>query len=444
MKLMVPQLDLDQQKGFAADIDIFKRKDFGERLATLIENADDHPVIALNSGWGEGKSTFIKMWQGYLEHERPTKLKTVYFDAFKNDYQKDPFLALAAEIYNLLDCKDSKRKAEFKKMAASAAKSLMRGAIKIGIKAATAGLVDGTEAEDAVRDFSALLSEQVDEIIAEKLKNVEKDRLALDTFREYLAEITHEIGKGKPVIFIIDELDRCRPDFALELLEQIKHLFSVKGLTFLLITNRTQLEESIRSKYGSGVNATNYLHKFINLWMSLPKKTINTRDYREVFIDYALHKMMNDQEKILLTESLDVIKDLAVFHTLSLREIERMLAYFAIIQNLTASKNYNENYQNLIAIICFIAANKPELLLNLESLDHQELFNELGLNHIDEKSKYNSLYNLKIYIKFDLADEKTKDLMIENREIRMPGFRRYTEGDLKIIAGWLSEISTGY
>lgn len=122
MKLMVPQLDLDQKKGFAADIDIFKRKDFGERLANLIENADDHPVIALNSGWGEGKSTFIKMWQGYVEHERSTKLKTIYFDAFKNDYQKDPFLALAAEIYTLLDDKDSKEKIAFKNMATSAAK----------------------------------------------------------------------------------------------------------------------------------------------------------------------------------------------------------------------------------------------------------------------------------------------------------------------------------
>ena len=444
MKLLVPQLELDQQKGFAADIDIFNRKDFGERLANLIENADDHPVIALNSGWGEGKSTFIKMWQGYVEQERPTKLKTIYFDAFKNDYQKDPFLALAAEIYTLLDDKDSKKKIEFRNMATSAAKSLMRGAIKIGIKAATAGLADGTEAEDLVRDFSALLSEQVDEIIAEKLKNVEEDRLALSKFREFLSHITNEIGHGKPVVFIIDELDRCRPDFALELLEQIKHLFSVSGLTFLLITNRTQLEETIRSKYGSGVNATNYLHKFINLWMSLPKKTINSRDYREVFIDYALHKMMNDKEKILLTESLDVIKDLAVFHALSLREIERMLAYFAIIQNLTALKSYSENYQSLIAVICFIAANKPELLLKLGSLDYQELFDEIGLNHIDEKSKYNSLYYLKIYIKFDLVDDTTKDLMIKNREIRMSGFRRHSDGDLKIIAGWLSEISTGY
>ncbi|WP_273024201.1 P-loop NTPase fold protein [Rheinheimera sp.] len=110
MKLMVPQLDLDQQKGFAADIDIFKRKDFGEHLANLIEHADDNPVIALDSGWGEGKSTFIKMWQGYVEHQRSTKLKTIYFDAFKNDYQKDPFLALASEIYALLDDKDSKKR----------------------------------------------------------------------------------------------------------------------------------------------------------------------------------------------------------------------------------------------------------------------------------------------------------------------------------------------
>ena len=442
MKLMVPQLDLDQQKGFAADIDIFKRKDFGEHLANLIEHADDNPVIALNSGWGEGKSTFIKMWQGYVEHQRPTKLKTIYFDAFKNDYQKDPFLALASEIYALLDDKDSKKKITFKNMATSAAKSLMRGAIKIGIKTATAGLADGTEVEDVVRDFSALLSEQVDEIIAEKLKNVEEDRLALSKFREYLSDITNEIGHGKPLVFIIDELDRCRPDFALELLEQIKHLFSVKGLTFLLITNRTQLEESIRCKYGIGVDANNYLHKFVSLWISLPDKPINYKDHREVFTSYALHKMMNEKEQVFLTETITILKDLATFHNLSLRQIERMLSYFAIIHNITAGKNYNDTYQNLIAITCYMAADRPDLLAKIKTISYEDLLSELRLNRIESDSKEVSLYYLKQLIKFDLADKIVRQQMIDDNLVPKNPFGRYSESDIRIIANWLSNIST--
>jgi predicted KAP-like P-loop ATPase len=95
MKLTLPPLQVKDDEGFSLS-DIFELKDFGSRLANLIENSNENLVLALDAQWGEGKSTFIKMWKGYLENYREKKLKTIYFDAFKNDYQKDPFLALAA------------------------------------------------------------------------------------------------------------------------------------------------------------------------------------------------------------------------------------------------------------------------------------------------------------------------------------------------------------
>ncbi len=101
MKITIPELKIEETEGFTKN-DIFGRKDFGERLANLIENTDDSLVLALDSQWGEGKTTFIKMWKGHVEHVRENKLKTIYFDAFANDYQKDPFLALISEIYEIL------------------------------------------------------------------------------------------------------------------------------------------------------------------------------------------------------------------------------------------------------------------------------------------------------------------------------------------------------
>lgn len=61
MKIVVPEVQISNECGFNPDIDIFKRKGFGERLANLVENSGGNPVIALDSGWGQGKSTFIKM-----------------------------------------------------------------------------------------------------------------------------------------------------------------------------------------------------------------------------------------------------------------------------------------------------------------------------------------------------------------------------------------------
>lgn len=101
MKLIAPPVEISEEAGFDPEIDIFGRRVFGEALLNLIRNTEDELVLALDAPWGgEGKSTFIKMWRGYLKsHE----VSCVYFDAFENDYQADPFLAISSEIYQLID-----------------------------------------------------------------------------------------------------------------------------------------------------------------------------------------------------------------------------------------------------------------------------------------------------------------------------------------------------
>ncbi len=183
MKILIPEIKIEETTGFDPNIDIFGRSDFGERLANLIESSDDNPVIALDAGWGEGKSTFIKMWRGYLAHQRDEKLKTIYFDAFENDYQKDPFVTLASEIYQLIEPDDEIGKKEFQEKAKSAIKSLTRGAIKIGVRTATAGLLDGSELDSVEKDLSNLAANQFDEMIKDKFSNSKKDKLALNNSR---------------------------------------------------------------------------------------------------------------------------------------------------------------------------------------------------------------------------------------------------------------------
>jgi len=109
MKLTPPKLEINQNEGFTTKNDIFNRKGFGERLANLVEQSNGNLVIALDAKWGEGKSTFIQMWRGHISTIRDSQIRNIYFDAFANDYQKEPFLALASEIYKLLDTDDEKK-----------------------------------------------------------------------------------------------------------------------------------------------------------------------------------------------------------------------------------------------------------------------------------------------------------------------------------------------
>ncbi len=319
MKLILPPLEIKDDEGFSSN-DIFDLKDFGARLANLVENSNENLVLALDARWGEGKSTFIKMWKGYLEHHREKKFKTIYFDAFKNDYQKDPFLALAAELYELIKNEPVVKKNLFKKKASKAIKSLARGALKIGVRAATVGALDGSIVDDIKENISDLMVDQADKVIAARLLNSSEDKSALEDFKKYLADLAHKEGGGNPIVFIIDELDRCRPDFALELIEQIKHLFSVKGIIFLLVLSRNQLEASVNNRYGKDVDASIYLHKFINLWLTLPRKTGQV-DHGSKYFKYSINQMLEGEEKIQNDIARQTLEDLVRINRPSYREI---------------------------------------------------------------------------------------------------------------------------
>lgn len=74
---------------------------------------------------------------------------------------------------------------------------------------------------------------------------------------------------GRPLVFIIDELDRCRPTFAIELLERVKHIFDIPDMVFVLGINRDELRSSIRSVYGE-IDADTYLRRFFDMEFLLP------------------------------------------------------------------------------------------------------------------------------------------------------------------------------
>lgn len=90
-------------------------------------------------------------------------------------------------------------------------------------------------------------------------------------------------------MLFVDELDRCRPDFAVNMLEIIKHTFNVKGVQFVLVTNTQQLRSSINHCYGETVDAQRYLDKFLKYSFSLPQvQGLNT--YQETSVSLSHYK----------------------------------------------------------------------------------------------------------------------------------------------------------
>ena len=91
------------------------------------------------------------------------------------------------------------------------------------------------------------------------------------TLLQDMAGTLSEAHVNRPLIVVIDELDRCRPSYAVELLEVAKHLFSVENIVFVLAVNRSELGHSIKALYGDGFDAEGYLRRFFDVDFQLPE-----------------------------------------------------------------------------------------------------------------------------------------------------------------------------
>ena len=374
MKLTVPPLEINPNEGFSTDKDIFEREKFGRNILNIIENINDELVLAIDAPWGEGKTTFIKMWRGMLSKEG---IQSIYFDAFENDYQEDSFLAIAAEIYSIIDDEEQEKKSQFKDKTVSALKTLGRVGLRIGIKTATAGFLDDTIFEDTktIKDVSKEASDLVDSYVSKRLENVKQDKKNLLEFKNSLDQLASSIGNDKPLIFIIDELDRCKPPFALAILENIKHLYSVKNIVFVLVMNRTQIEESVKCEYGSGVEASKYLQKFVHVWASLPKSKDEYKCDAEKYLLDCLNRMDFTVETQNQSEGIKVYKQLVVHYNLSLREIERSLTNYSLIHNIKRGR-LPLDYQVIQVYLSIIKVIKPGVyyrLSNNNNISYEEL-----------------------------------------------------------------------
>lgn len=416
MRLTLPPVEPTNNNGFGSKADIFSREAFGTQITNFILNTDENLVLALDSNWGQGKSTFIKMWKNY-NHSLSEPLNTIYFDAFENDYQQDAFLALASEVYDALVFEKESDKSEFKTKVAKVFKAFGRSAVRIGSKVATAGMVDNTVFDAAEDEISNLISGNVETYISNKLENTTNDKLALEEFRTFLTRVVQENTLNKKMVFIIDELDRCRPDFSLEIIEKIKHLFSVQGLTFILVMNRSQLEESVKCRYGAGIEAQSYLQKFINVWLKLPENRSDKfgSSDKVKFIDYAIAQM----ECRLLRQNRSMkstIIELIEANNTSYREIERIMTQFAILQNVQKNvEEYEHPYQIAIAGLCFIKVNEPELYSGLinKKVDANVLLNRINIEP-SVNTHSGTLANMIIASTCD--DQKRKE-MIEAKQV---------------------------
>ena len=230
-------------------------------LTKLVGKYEDGFVLAINSEWGTGKTTFVKMWQQQLIIEGYT---TIYFNAWENDFEVNPLIAIMAEFDGLTK---SESKKTFKSLVEKGA-VLTKNIIPQLIKAAASKYIDTAVLVDLIENTAKGAAD----IFESEIKSYASKKAGLKEFRSDLTKFIQKSSNGKPIIFIVDELDRCRPNYSVEVLEHIKHIFLVPGIVFVLSIDKTQLGHAVRGVYGSELmDANEYLRRFIDVEYTLPQ-----------------------------------------------------------------------------------------------------------------------------------------------------------------------------
>jgi hypothetical protein len=382
------------------DDDAFKNDASKKRsqLATVLTNLiqdEPHPlVVGLNGGWGTGKTFILQRWRLQLEKDR---FYALYFNAWTDDYCGDPLIAILGQLWEHLKGSDFKESVRSLKESAGA---LFKQTVFHALSTTTAGIVDVSE-----DSFKSVAEKCIDAYSAHNESR--------SVVRSRLSKLANEIHckTSHPLVFIIDELDRCRPTFAIELLERVKHIFDVDNLVFVFGIDRAQLCKSIKAVYGH-IDADEYLARFIDITFSIP-----TPDY-QVFCQATCERMgltnlWFDKDKAARTEThrndsmsfIRIFGYLAHQWGLSLRGVEHCLRVFFV-----AMKSVQPNHTvlpDLLGLLILLRYKRPHMYNQFmeNRIDVIPLIDILNDAFANEKTEHSFELN---YLKLHLYALKTE------------------------------------
>ncbi|WP_027369047.1 KAP family P-loop NTPase fold protein [Desulfocurvibacter africanus] len=385
MKLFPPEIEVGEDEGFEPSKDIFKRKEYGEYLARLFSVVEDPMVVVLDEPWGSGKTTFVKMLAGHLRNE---SFPVIYYDAFANDYNDDAFISITGEVMSLADKLKTEldsRKERFLDAATSLAKKVLPILGKAAVKAATCNIITDKNFEDVSKamsdSFANLAETELRSFIAQYGKNKELVSEFKNSLTSLAMMLRESKASEKPLVFIIDELDRCKPPFALSLLERIKHFYSIKGIHFLLVADMRQLENSVMYSYGSSIDSKRYLQKFYNLVERFPSKDERRQSDVRTFLTNVYEGLPDDsQDGEYKNQIIETLEAISLQKGFTLRTVEKISSHVAL---LLLKTNHNTlRISTIMTCLCALKVEQPSLyeraqkkLISFEELDDYFKFN---------------------------------------------------------------------
>lgn len=326
-------------------IDYLARQPYLDLLKSIIANQRDNPFgysFAIDGEWGSGKT--------WILNEPKTQLDNTYlifyYNAWENDFYEEPLVAiLSVMIESLKTYKTTiKEKGTIGKVIVSSITTLTKVAGSFVEKKYS---INPNDVIDSIKDSGKAISDV--KLSKSDFNNILPLENALKQIKEVITKLSHE----KKILFIVDELDRCLPEYAIKVLERLHHICNEKPIIQILAIDKKNLADSIAKVFGKDYSQTNapmlrinlfcesYLQKFVDMIIPLPNGKIDARleilngletDYKsyirpnnigqefikldDEFLATFVSSLMNGIEKRLLEK---IFKQVALCHKLTIQ-----------------------------------------------------------------------------------------------------------------------------
>ena len=374
-----------------------------ETIVNTMRSCKRYPTsisIALDSRWGSGKTYFLSMWKNYLS--KPENIdRVVYYNAWEYDDCDSTLLPLVASIINDTtsineDAQAAVQQNERDKDLIEYAKIVLKVVVSSSLKMASNKILGDNES------LVDIVNDSIDEI-KKDAKNMER---MFEKFNQYYKcrNSLNEAFKilipqnGKLWIFI-DDLDRCKPEFALKTLEDIKHFFDLEDVIFIFSIDIKQLIDSVKKTYGLTENADSYIRKFFDYIYMLPSPNL---------AEYIQETFKQDQKDLLPDYLIDYIIELYDTFDYSLREINQNISHLYIFLEKYKERikkiNDENSHQPELGPTSRIGERNDSLKVYLFFLIVRDKFNRTYLDIIRGKFSFEKTETNKYYV----IDEKFK------------------------------------
>ena len=383
--------------------DLLERTTFIKNLKDVLTGGDKGIILGLNGAWGTGKTTAVNFLRQDLINEGHV---VIVLNAWADDFVSDPLVAIIASLIEDSNFKTLITDTELVSRLIDIGKNVIGLAATLGISRLSMGTISGGEISsvlDIKTDYSEILTQYTEE------------KKSLAELRKILVQVSTILrdNDNKKLIIIVDELDRCKPTYAVALFERIKHILEIDNLRVLLSFDQQQLEATIQKHYGSKIDSNRYLEKMFDLIVNLPDvdlRKLLEKTVANLNIPTALPNRMTLGQNDHIGELIGMLSNLMNATNASARELERTLTR---IKFLLGRQN-GLNVDPVFAVVLLILKNQNTKLFNMIKLENST-FDDIDkvFKSIPSKARYwvgsysnyiETLYYIKQDVKLDKVD----------------------------------------